>query len=85
MDKGEAPVIQTAIDQGLDKVWIDKKAGRRIARLHGLMVAGSIGIHPKTIARRRGFSLGVDEVIVRLCTIGIWMGNDIEQFLRSEA
>jgi predicted nucleic acid-binding protein len=44
LDKGEASVIQLAIDERLQTVVIDESAGRRLARLHGLAVTGSIGI-----------------------------------------
>lgn len=44
LDSGEASVIQTALVVGVPLTAIDEKAGRRLARLHGLNVTGSIGI-----------------------------------------
>ncbi|TLM68167.1 MAG: DUF3368 domain-containing protein [Deltaproteobacteria bacterium] len=44
LDKGEASVIQTALDQGITTVCIDEAVGRRVARLNGLALTGSLGI-----------------------------------------
>ena len=44
IDIGEAAVIQTALNQKIMTVCIDEEAGRRVARLSGLKVTGSIGI-----------------------------------------
>lgn len=80
LDKGEAAVIQAALTHGLGLVCIDEKMGRRIARLHGLAVTGSAGILVK--AKQRGFPLDIAETIARLHRQGIWLGKDVEQFLR---
>lgn len=45
LDLGEASVIQTALQQGVNRVCIDETIGRRVARLSNLSVTGSIGIH----------------------------------------
>jgi len=44
LDKGEASVIQLALNEGIQTVCIDEAVGRRIARLSGLRLTGSIGI-----------------------------------------
>ncbi|WP_216594172.1 hypothetical protein [Synechococcus sp. PCC 6312] len=44
LDSGEAAVIQLALNQNIQTVCIDETSGRRIARLNGLNVTGSIGI-----------------------------------------
>ncbi len=44
LDRGEAAVIQLAINENIQTVCIDEVAGRRIARLSGLSVTGSIGV-----------------------------------------
>jgi len=44
LDRGEASVIQTALQEGINLVCIDEVAGRRIARLSKLSITGSIGI-----------------------------------------
>ena len=40
LDRGEASVIQTALQQGIKLVCIDETAGRRVARLSNLRVTG---------------------------------------------
>jgi predicted nucleic acid-binding protein len=79
-DRGEASVIQAALERGINRVCIDEKVGRRIARLNGLKVTGSIGILAK--ARQQGYQLDIDETLTRLRNHGIWLGKDVEQFLR---
>jgi uncharacterized protein len=44
LDKGEAAVIQLAIEQGLPRVSLDELQGRRIAAALGLTVVGSLGL-----------------------------------------
>jgi len=44
LDLGEASVIQLALDNNLATVCIDEAVGRRVARLNGLTLTGSIGI-----------------------------------------
>src|SRR5258708_3481782 len=44
LDRGEASVIQLALDAGISLVCIDEPVGRRLARLCGLQVTGSIGV-----------------------------------------
>lgn len=44
LDLGEASVIQLAQNLKINTVCIDEIVGRRIARLNGLMLTGSIGI-----------------------------------------
>jgi predicted nucleic acid-binding protein len=80
LDRGEASVIQAALEWGIGRVCIDEKVGRRIARLNSLKVTGSIGILAK--ARQQGYQLDTDEVLARLRNHGIWLGKEIEQFLR---
>ena len=44
LDLGEASVIQLALDENIHTVCIDEPMGRRIARLNGLKLAGSVGV-----------------------------------------
>lgn len=44
LDTGEASVIAAALNQQTPLVIIDELAGRRVARLHGLHVTGSLGL-----------------------------------------
>lgn len=44
LDVGEASVIQLAQDEGISTVCIDETVGRRVARMSGLQVTGSLGV-----------------------------------------
>jgi predicted nucleic acid-binding protein len=57
LDLGEASVIQLALDQRIHTVCIDEAVGRRVARLSGLQLTGSIGILLKTKQQDASFSV----------------------------
>jgi predicted nucleic acid-binding protein len=44
LDLGEATVIQTALQDGVVTVVLDDRKARRVARLAGLEVTGSLGV-----------------------------------------
>jgi predicted nucleic acid-binding protein len=81
LDKGEAAVIQTALDLQLPLVCIDETVGRRIARLCELTVTGSIGILIK--ARQLGFPLDMPMALERMQRQGIWLSDRVMQFALS--
>lgn len=82
LDLGEAAVIQAAVTAGVDHVCIDEKVGRRVARLHGLTVTGSVGVMAK--AKQLGYALDGEQAIQRLRAHGIWLGRDVMRLLQSE-
>lgn len=59
LDLGECSVIQTALDEKIQTVCIDEAVGRRIARLNGLTVTGSLGIMIR--AKKEGHSFRLRE------------------------
>jgi len=61
LDRGEAAVIQLAMNENIQTVCIDEVAGRRIARLSGLSLTGSIGILLR--AKREGFFFSMQQAI----------------------
>lgn len=75
LDRGEASVIQTALERDVATVAIDEKAGRRVARLHGLKVTGSLGILVR--AKKEGLLAGLDQSIRRMRSQGIWLSEDL--------
>jgi predicted nucleic acid-binding protein len=77
LDLGEASVIQTALDQRIPTVCIDEPAGRRIARLHGLLLTGSLGIIVK--ATLAGEPFDVPAIIQRMQQHGIWISDRTKQ------
>lgn len=83
LDLGEAAVIQTALTLGIDRVCIDEKVGRRVARLNGLIVTGSMGVMTK--AKQLGYALDAEQVIRRLRAHGIWLGQDVMRILTQKS
>jgi predicted nucleic acid-binding protein len=61
------------LDEKIDLVCIDETVGRRIARLNGLKLTGSIGILLK--AQMRGYPVSIPEAIARMRQHGIWLGE----------
>jgi len=77
LDKGEASVIQVALDKEINTVCIDETVGRRIARLNNLKVTGSLGIIIFGI--NNGEDINLDDVIKNMRKNGIWISKDLEK------
>lgn len=75
LDRGEASVIQTALEQVIQTVAIDEKAGRRVARLHGLRVTGSLGILVK--AKEKGLIENLAGCLSKMKSHGIWITDEL--------
>lgn len=78
LDLGEASVIQTALQLGLNRVCIDETMGRRVARLCNLNVTGSIGVLIK--AKSSGYPVVISDAIDRMRERGIWLSQEVIQF-----
>jgi len=83
LDTGEAAVIQLALDQNIQTVAIDEAAGRRIARLNGLSMTGSIGILLR--ARKEGYQFSMQAAIDRMKSRGIWLSQRVIAFALKQA
>lgn len=75
LDRGEAAVIQTAMQEGINRVVIDEVTGRRVARLCGLTLTGSIGILLK--ASSAGFPISMHDAIESMQSHGIWLSQRV--------
>ena len=75
LDLGEASVIQTALQLGIQRVCIDETIGRRVARLSNLDVTGSIGILLK--AKSAGYPVVMSDALDRMRERGIWLSKDV--------
>ncbi len=76
LDLGEAAVVQTAVDLRIKTVAIDERSGRRIARLHGLQVIGTLGILLKAYHAHKVESL--EQAIENMKRRGIWISQRLE-------
>ena len=77
LDLGEASVIHAALAHHIPTIAIDEKAGRRIARLNGLKVTGSLGILIR--AKKQGLIDNLTECIARMRDKGIWISPSLIQ------
>jgi predicted nucleic acid-binding protein len=77
LDLGESAVIQAAIDTNIITVCIDETMGRRVARLNGLHVTGSLGVLIK--AKQLGVQLSVRDSINKMQRRSIRLSNTVIQ------
>lgn len=83
LDRGEAAVIQSALDRGISTVCIDEAAGRRIAQLNGLRVTGSLGILVR--GKREGKVRFVRDAIASMRAQGVWLSESIMRSALAQA
>jgi len=75
LDLGESSVIQTALDEKIQTVCIDEAVGRRIARLNGLTLTGSLGIMIR--AKKEGHSFSLRDAINQMQARGVRLSERI--------
>jgi predicted nucleic acid-binding protein len=75
LDKGEAAVIQLAIEQGRLRVSIDEVQGRRMAAALGLSVVGSLGLVAR--AKALGIVQAIRPLIEKAMLEGIYYHPDL--------
>lgn len=78
LDLGEASVIQLALNQSIKTVCIDEAVGRRIARLNGLSLTGSVGILLK--AKQRDSAMSVRTAIDNMLSHNIRLSKTVIDF-----
>jgi len=83
LDLGEASVIQLALDENIRTVCIDESMGRRIARLNGLKLTGSIGVLIR--AKQEGFDFSMREAINQMQSQGIYLSQKVVDFALKQA
>jgi len=83
LDTGEASVIQLALDENIRTVCIDEALGRRLARLSGLKVTGSLGILLK--AKKNGIPINISQAIKNMRKNGIWLNKELEKLVIKKA
>jgi len=83
LDLGEASVIQVALNQNIKTVCIDETVGRRVARLNGLSVTGSIGILLKY--KQQEPSLSIQKAIQNMINHNIYLSQNVIDFTLKQA
>ena len=71
-------MVQLALHKNISTVCIDEAVGRRVARLNGLKLTGSIGILIR--AKKEGFPIVIRDAIQRMKDHGIWLSEGVVSF-----
>lgn len=77
LDPGEAAVVALATSERIATVAIDETVGRRIARLHGLTLTGSLGILIE--AKKQSLPVSLRRSIAQMRQHGIWLSEALEK------
>ncbi len=72
-----------ALNKNIQTVCIDEAVGRRIARLSGLSLTGSIGILLR--AKQEGYPVNIRQAIERMLNRGIRLSASVINFALSQA
>lgn len=84
LDSGEASVIQTARNLGINLVLMDERKGRRLARrVYGLQTVGSVRVLVE--AKQLGHLPAVAPVLGQMKTAGYWIADDIVTWAKAVA
>ena len=83
LDLGEASLIQLALDSNLATVCLDEAVGRRVARLNGLTLTGSIGILLR--AKQQDPALSVKVAIANMLKHNILLSQTVITFALTPA
>lgn len=71
-------MIQLALNQSIQRVCIDETVGRRVVRLNGLMLTGSIGILLK--AKQQDSTMSVKAAIANMLNRNIRLSQTVIDF-----
>lgn len=83
LDRGEASVVQLAINEAIETVCIDEHLGRRVARLNGLRVTGSLGVLIR--AKREGHPICISDAVSRMRESGVFLSDRVIEASLREA
>jgi predicted nucleic acid-binding protein len=83
LDSGEAAVVSMALVEKIPLVCIDEAAGRRVARLSGLRLTGSLGILLR--GKKEGLVPSLRAATQRMIAQGIWVSPELIARVLTEA
>jgi predicted nucleic acid-binding protein len=83
LDLGESSVIQSALDEKIQTVCVDEAMGRRMARLNGLSLTGSLGIIIR--AKKEGHPFVLRDAINQMQAHGIYLSERVIGFALNQA
>lgn len=74
LDVGEAAAITLAIERDVDRVLVDERDGRQVARRHGPSATGVVGI---LLRGAREGDVAIEPALEQLGDAGFWIGDDL--------
>jgi predicted nucleic acid-binding protein len=80
---GEAETIGLALEHPGSRVILDDQLGRRVAAINHIKYTGTLGVVLK--AKQTGKLNAVKPIIGALRAAGLWMDNDLENLILSQA
>jgi predicted nucleic acid-binding protein len=83
LDPGEAAVISLALAEGIANVCIDDLKGRRIARLAGLRLVGSLGL--LLAAKQAGATIRLRDAVDWMRQRNIWLSESLVRNVLTQA
>ena len=83
LDLGESEVLSFALQNNSYRAIIDDAAARRVAKTLNISFMGTLGII--LLAKKRGLIPSISEPISAIQNAGLWMGEDLIQFLKQQA
>src|SRR3972149_7984600 len=79
LDDGESEAIALSLESGADLILLDDSDAREKARIYGLTVTGTLGVHLRAKKDRKISSL--KENIIKLRESGFWVSDFVEERL----
>lgn len=83
LDSGESEVLSFAWTNSGYRAIIDDAAARRVARTLSIPVLGTAGI--LLLAKQKGIIPSISGQIQALQDVGLWLSDDLVQFLKQQA
>jgi predicted nucleic acid-binding protein len=83
LDQGESEVLSFALHNNAYRAIIDDAAARRVAKTLNISFMGTLGII--LLAKKRDLIPSITEPISAIQDAGLWMGEDLIQFLKQQA
>ncbi|MBR8840271.1 MAG: DUF3368 domain-containing protein [Stigonema ocellatum SAG 48.90 = DSM 106950] len=83
LDRGESEVLSFALENTGYRAIIDDAAARRVAKTLNIPFMGTLGM--LLLAKKKGLIPAISEPIQAIQDAGLWLSDDLIQFLKQQA